>query len=1370
MSTHSENGSEAGEIDVAASLLQLLKAVERLELRINKIDQGSNSKQEGDVESVMGLLSENSTPHVRTREVNFDRSYITAWKELGGNQLSFSAGGSIHPVQFIRKVEAILDDAGVPENKRITLAVNCLKGSANDWAQMRNFNDFLAFKNDFLKRYWGVDEERELYDKIRYGKFTDGSMADYFMRTLKEMSYLNHPMENEKAVEYIVNHFPVDIRCGLLNAGCMTIEDVEKHLRRIDKCRVDQNRNRSALSATRNNAGAVPRNFPRNADQWRSSNATNNTNEPNGEQSGRLQQNHEVSMLFANNPEELLVEEIECQKNKMIALPTIQLEVQGKSMQVLLDTGCQLSSVSAKLFNELNSDRSPLPVFPVNGVVLRGAIKEKPHVVKCQVLLEVKIGDFRLDVPFIVVKGLNREIIMGYDWLKQYNARIDCYKEVVQLTIEEKQIVELPITREVVEQGKLEVGFLETGLQIISAESELIGESEIKEAVKKSEMLNENEKENLYKLLCENKHVFSNKPGRVNNYEHEILLKDYTPFFLKSYAIPVKYREVVQKQIEEMIGWDVIEPAQTEYISPLVIVIKKDKSVRVCLDARYLNSRMVRDHVIPPNPEELVFPFSERAVLSTVDLTSSYWQIPIKKEHRQYTGFMYDNQSFIFKVLPFGLSTSIASFIKALKKILGGFEFVIPYVDDVLIFSKNGEEHLQHLEAIFKKLSEAGITLKLKKAKFAKEKITFIGHIVSATNISLDPSRVRSITEFPTPRNVKHLKAFLGLCNYERRFVERFAELTVPLLKLLKKGTYWRWGVEEHQAFENVKRAYLQVVFLHHPQTEKPFYIQSDSSNYAIGGCLFQLDNNNERAIISFCSRTLRGPEVNYGITEKEALAIVYCLQQFRVFVLGADLTVVTDHKALTFLKTCRLLNSRLTRWTLYIQEYDFQIKYCPGRENITSDVLSRYPVEDEQLKDSITEELDIFQVNLLTAAVKETYKLVKNDMNNLKEAQNNDDGVRRILKKIEDGDTQWFGVHQGLVIRKDTSGYKVVIPESHVKNLIRFEHESNGHFGPYKCYQALRRWYYWPKMKSQVFRAVAQCELCQQAKVSRRMKGSMHSAIPEGPNDLLCLDLVGPLPKSRGGVQHLLVTVDAFSKYVRLYPLKRATTVIILNRLVKEQFPEVGKPKRILSDNGTQFTSRRWKNTLEEWGIKVIFTSTYFPQGNCTERVNREIGRLLRSMCHAQHTKWAFAVSEVEKLLNQVIHDSTSFTPEEVHFHKTRDNPFISADFFQTSQGLPQRDHLLMLVKEKLVSKAARRKAQHEKRGRCEELEEGDWVYVRQHPQSSAEDKTIKKLFLLYEGPYRVVEVKGCNVYRLVDKEGNERGTHNIINLKRKL
>lgn len=203
-------------------------------------------------------------------------------------------------------------------------------------------------------------------------------------------------------------------------------------------------------------------------------------------------------------------------------------------------------------------------------------------------------------------------------------------------------------------------------------------------------------------------------------------------------------------------------------------VKKKDKSLRVCLDARFLNSQMCKDHVVPPKPEEFLTKFGKGQILSSLDMTASYWQIPIKPEHRKYTGFSYNNKTYCFKVLPFGLSTSVASFIRTLQNILGveveGYS--IAYVDDLLIFSNNPMDNLNHLDKIFEKFKNANLTIKLRKPTFACKKVAFLGHIVSGDGVRMNPERILSIKEFPRPQNLRELRGFLGLVNYDRRFCQ----------------------------------------------------------------------------------------------------------------------------------------------------------------------------------------------------------------------------------------------------------------------------------------------------------------------------------------------------------------------------------------------------------------------------------------------------------------------------------------------------------------------------------------------------------------------------------------------------------------------
>lgn len=256
-------------------------------------------------------------------------------------------------------------------------------------------------------------------------------------------------------------------------------------------------------------------------------------------------------------------------------------------------------------------------------------------------------------------------------------------------------------------------------------------------AVQKADKLGEQNKKQLFLMFSEYKDVFSKIPSRIKRYEHEIKLRDYTPFRRsKTYEISTSKRSEAKRQIEKMMTWKVIEPGATEYVPPLVTVLKKDGSMRVCFDARYLNARMCKDHVMPPKLEDLIR-LGIGQVMSSLDLTASYWQIPNRKEHQQYTVFLFQNTTYCFKVLPFSLATRIASFIRALTQVLGPeFEsFTLTYVDDLLVFSMNVEEHLQHLKAVFEKLRGADLTVKLRKCKFARAEVNFLGHIIFSGGI-----------------------------------------------------------------------------------------------------------------------------------------------------------------------------------------------------------------------------------------------------------------------------------------------------------------------------------------------------------------------------------------------------------------------------------------------------------------------------------------------------------------------------------------------------------------------------------------------------------------------------------------------------------
>nr|CAI5824872.1 unnamed protein product [Callosobruchus analis] len=350
---------------------------------------------------------------------------------------------------------------------------------------------------------------------------------------------------------------------------------------------------------------------------------------------------------------------------------------------------------------------------------------------------------------------------------------------------------------------------------------------------------------------------------------------DSEPFYCQNYPIPLKYKDEVDKQIKEMIDWGVVKKERTNFISPPVVVRKRDSSARICLDARVLNNRMKKDFIGPPNSSELVFNFKKGMVFSTLDLTASYWQIPIAEKDRQYIGFIYEGETYVFTRLPFGLSTSMASLIRCLSQLLnkGCGEFTIVYVDDILVYSENVTVHLEHLKRVFEIFAEEGMTLKLRKCQFLADQL-FLGHIINSEGVMVDPERIDAIQNFPAPRNLRELRSFLGMVNYDSRFCNHYSNLTAPLLELLRKNHAWEWSDDEMEVFAKIKEAYLRTTMMVHPDHGRSFYIQCDSSDYAVAGCLFQLSDNNERQVIAYTSTTLKGSQLRYTTTEKDIAGV----------------------------------------------------------------------------------------------------------------------------------------------------------------------------------------------------------------------------------------------------------------------------------------------------------------------------------------------------------------------------------------------------------------------------------------------------------------------------------------------------------------
>ena len=295
--------------------------------------------------------------------------------------------------------------------------------------------------------------------------------------------------------------------------------------------------------------------------------------------------------------------------------------------------------------------------------------------------------------------------------------------------------------------------------------------------------------------------------------------------------------------------------------------------------------------------------------------------------------------------MPFGLCNAPATFQRTMDYVLGDAKgkFVMVYLDDVIIYSKTFEEHLTHLNDIFDRVRDANLRLKAEKCYFAAKELQFLGHVVGKDGVKPDPAKVDKIINYPYPTNLRDLRGALGLFSYYRRFIQNFSQIADPLYNLLKKDTPYLWTENQQQAFNLLKQKLTEAPIVRYPNMDKPFSLYTDASDTGLGAVLSQQDGK-EEYVIAYASRTLSPAEKNYGITEKECLAIIWAVKYFRHYLCGSRFTIITDHSALKWLlnSSSETANRRLERWKITLSEYDYEVQYRKGKKHSNADALSR--------------------------------------------------------------------------------------------------------------------------------------------------------------------------------------------------------------------------------------------------------------------------------------------------------------------------------------------------------------------------------------------------------------------------------------------
>ncbi|KAL0156516.1 hypothetical protein M9458_047762, partial [Cirrhinus mrigala] len=458
------------------------------------------------------------------------------------------------------------------------------------------------------------------------------------------------------------------------------------------------------------------------------------------------------------------------------------------------------------------------------------------------------------------------------------------------------------------------------------------------------EYLPKQDQTQLLQLLTQFPQLLRQRPGRTTVIQHHIHLTDTTPCRQRPYRVPESLLMPLKQEIQTMLDLGVIEPSESEWSSPLVIVPKKDKSLRVCIDFRKLNSQSRFDAYPMPRIDELLERIGRARFLTTLDLCKGYWQVPLDPASRPYTAFRSPSGLFHFTVLPFGLHGAPATFQRLMDRVLQGCEkWAAAYLDDVIIFSDTFKDHLQHLEETLGRIQRAGLTLNMRKCRWAQKETSYLGYILGNGQIKPQVSKVEAIQRSPRPTTKKEVRSFLGLIGWYRRFIPDFATLATPLTELLTKAvkTPLPWTDECDTAFRNLKNRLCTRSVLQSPDFSQRFLVQVDASATGLGAVLAQGSTGEERPVV-FLSRKLLPREQRYSTIEKECLAIKWALESFRYYLLGREFDLETDHRALSWINTMKDHNARVTRWYLSLQPFQFQVRHIPGKMNVVADYLSR--------------------------------------------------------------------------------------------------------------------------------------------------------------------------------------------------------------------------------------------------------------------------------------------------------------------------------------------------------------------------------------------------------------------------------------------
>ncbi|GJR43516.1 putative reverse transcriptase domain-containing protein [Tanacetum coccineum] len=980
-----------------------------------------------------------------------------------------------------------------------------------------------------------------------------------------------------------------------------------------------------------------------------------------------------------------------------------------------------------------------------------------------------------LDHPFNIdlmpVELGSFDVIIGMDWLRKYHAVIVCDEKLVQVPYGNETLTFCGNESSNGRESRLTViscskaqEYMAKGCQVFLAQI----------SAKKEEDKSERKQIEDVPIVRDFPEVFPEDlpglpPARPVEFQID-LVPGAAPVARAPYRLAPSEMKELSEQLQELSDKGFIRPSSSPWGAPVLFVKKKDGSFRMCIDYRELNKLTVKNRYPLPRIDDLFDQLQGSSIYSKIDLRSGYHQLRVREQDVPKTAFRTRYGHYEFQVMPFGLTNAPAVFMDLMNRVCKPYldKFVIVFIDDILIYSKDEREHEEHLKTILELLKEEKLYAKFSKCEFWIPKVQFLGHVIDSRGIHVDPAKIESIKDWASPKTPTEIRQFLGLAGYYRRFIEGFSKIAKSMTKLTQKGIKFDWGEKEENAFQLIKQKLCSAPILALPEGSEDFVVYCDASHKGLGAVLMQREK-----VIAYASRQLKVHEKNYTTHDLELGSVVFALKIWRHYLYGTRCTVFTDHKSLQHILDQKELNMRQRRWLELLSDYDCDIRYHPGKANVVADALSR------------KERIEPLRVRALVMTI--GLDLPKRILEAQIEAQkpenivNEDVGgmIRRDIPKerLEPRADGTLCLHSRSWIPCYGDLRSVIMHESHKYESHKSKYSI--HPGSEKMYQDVKKLFWWPNMKADIATYVSKCLTCARVKAEHQRPSGLlvQPEIPEWKWDNITMDFITKLPRSSQGFDTIWVIVDRLTKSAHFLPIRENDPLdklarLYLNRIVARH----GIPASIICDRDGRFTSNFWRSFQKALGTDISMSTAYHPETDGqSERTIQTLEDMLRACVIDFGKGWVKHLPLAEFSYNNSYHASIKAAPYEALYGRKCRSPVCWAEVGEAQLTGPEliqeTTEKIVLIKQRMQAAQDRQKSYADRKRKPMEFEIGDRVMLKVSPWKGVVRFGKRgKLNPRYVGPFKVLAKVGKVAYRLELPQELSRVHHtfHVSNLKK--